>query len=105
MIDWLGGPLTLAEEQFLAVSGFLLAIFIFGKFMEIREAKKKHQEWKNNRIRGQLFRKPQQCHLEVSSFGFFQHLAYLPSKIGRCAHFKPISMQICIVTRSYLMGH
>ncbi|MEY2707317.1 MAG: hypothetical protein RI905_1069, partial [Pseudomonadota bacterium] len=39
MIDWLGGPLTLAEEQFLAVSGFLLAIFIFGKFMEIREAK------------------------------------------------------------------
>jgi hypothetical protein len=46
MIDWLGGPLTLAEEQFLAVSGFLLAIFIFGKFMEIREAKKKHQEWK-----------------------------------------------------------
>ena len=70
MIDWLGGPLTLAEEQFLAVSGFLLAIFIFGKFMEIREAKKEHQKWKSNRIRNKLLRKRQRRNLEVPPFSF-----------------------------------
>ena len=70
MIDWLGGPLTLVEEQFLAVSGFLLAIFIFGKFMEIREAKKEHQEWKKNRIRNKLLRKRQRRDLEVPPFSF-----------------------------------
>ena len=70
MIDWLGGPLTLAEEQFLTVSGFLLAIFIFGKFMEIREAKKEHQEWKKNRIRNKLLRKRQRRDLEVPPFSF-----------------------------------
>ena len=70
MIDWLGGLLTLAEEQLLAVSGFLIAIFVFGKFMEIREAKKEHQKWKSNRIRNKLLRKRQRKNLEVPPFSF-----------------------------------
>ena len=43
MIEFLGGPLTLAEKQLLMVSGFLLAIFTFGKYMEYREGKKEYE--------------------------------------------------------------
>ena len=70
VIELLGGPLTLAEKQLLMVSGFLLAIFSFGKYMEYREVKKEYENWKNNRIRNKLLRKRRQRHLEVPPFSF-----------------------------------
>ena len=70
MIEFLGGPLTLAEKQFLMVSGFLLAIFTFGKYMEYREGKKEYENWKNNRIRNKLLRKRGRRRMEVPPFSF-----------------------------------
>ena len=70
MIEFLGGPLTLAEKQLLMVSGFLLAIFTFGKYMEYREGKKEYENWKNNRIRNKLLRKRRQRSMEVPPFSF-----------------------------------
>ena len=70
MIEFLGGPLTLAEKQLLMVSGFLLAIFTFGKYMEYREGKKEYENWKNNRIRNKLLRKRRQRRMEVPPFSF-----------------------------------
>ncbi|MEY2706704.1 MAG: hypothetical protein RI905_455 [Pseudomonadota bacterium] len=70
MIEFLGGPLTLAEKQLLMVSGFLLTIFTFGKYMEYREGKKEYENWKNNRIRNKLIKRRQRRHLEVPPFSF-----------------------------------
>ena len=70
MIEFLGGPLTLAEKQLLMVSGFLLAIFTFGKYMEYREGKKEYENWKNNRIRNKLLRKRRQRRIEVPPLSF-----------------------------------